>query len=173
MKKRIQKTLFGLDKNDGGGKLYHFLWNYAENRLSIFIIIMKSFGYIVMLLALFVGFRLMAEGDGVRPEGIAMGSGDFAYAIDALQDHFDDEQMTEEDKKVGVPVPGVMLSLLLSGALAKSLLRLKRRAGRELRAMVSNAFAVKVIQVCRNVLNICANYGNDCCLCWQKVELRL
>ena len=144
---------------------------------------MKSIRNIVVLLALLLGCRLMAADDASRHEEFTASqpSGNYIYNIYNMvdeQDDFDGEfQSMDDNRKVGAPVPGMMLSILMAGSLARLLLRLKRRAERKIALSVSRILSALKVEECKkfmyNVLNIYATGKNDCCLKWQRVELRL
>ena len=144
---------------------------------------MKSIRNIVVLLALLLGCRFAVADDAVRHEEFttSLPSDNYIYNIYNMadeQNEFDGEfQSMDDNSKVGAPVPGMMLSMLMAGSLARLLLRLKRRAERKIALSVSRILSALKVEECRkfmyNVLNIYATVMNDSCLKWQRVELRL
>ena len=135
------------------------------------------FSIIVALLALLLGSRLSAAEAISRHEDVAAEQQAFSclYAYDITGDEEACEAALYEEysKKVGAPVPGMMLSMLIAGGLARLLIRMKRRAKQSMEAIVVRLLSLMKFAECRNALYMNLNRGYGCCLRWQHVVLRL
>ena len=135
---------------------------------------------ILALLALVFCCRLIAAEETVRLEEAALSTSAKAYAYDiqsmAAEDESEEEGTALHDdlrKKVGQPTPGILLSMLMAGGLAKLLLRIKRRAERKVAMILARIMSAIKFDECRNAFKTYTTAENKYCLRRQMVRLRL
>ncbi len=76
-------------------------------------------------------------------------------------------------RKVGQPTPGILLSVLMAGGMARLLLRQRRRAMRRLIAFVSHVNLFTFCEESHKIIHSLIPFEPECCLRWQRTELRL
>lgn len=132
------------------------------------------------MLALVFSCSLMAAEDSVRADETSLSTPSevYTYNVNAItvDDGAEEEAIAlpeEFRKKVGQPTPGIMLSLLMAGGLAKLLLRLKKRMERKVMQVLARILSAIKVKEYTNALKIFASLDNKYCLKRQMVELRL
>ena len=82
-------------------------------------------------------------------------------------------QADMDSRKVGQPTPGILLSVLMGGGMARLLLRQRRRAMKRLNTFIAHVDFFRLRRETRSVVHFFAPLEPKCCLTWQRVELRL
>ena len=76
-------------------------------------------------------------------------------------------------RKVGQPTPGILLSVLMAGGMARLLLRQRRRAMKRLNTFIKHVGFSRLRSETRSIVHFFVPLEPKCCLTWQRVELRL